>query len=149
MRGFKLDPITHDLVLQEGDLVEIDGIEAAAQEIKTRLRLWLGEYFLDLSAGFPYLQLVFKKNPNLFLVRERMARVIESVDGIQPGAVVTTTLDNATRSLRIVFSATYREGSTVRGTLTQGAETLPTTTYLITSSGDFLVTSSGDFLIAS
>jgi len=118
MRGFKLGT-DHDFLLEGGTLVFVDGIDAAKQEIETRLRLWLGEFFLDLSVGFPYLQLVFRKSPPLLVVEQRMAALIESVRGIQPGAVVSTSL-SSTRVLDIKWFATF-QGSPITGAFVQDA----------------------------
>ena len=139
MRGFRLDQ-NHDLLLVEGDFVAVDGVDAAVQEIETRIRLWLGEYFLDLSAGFPYFQLVFKKNPDLPRVRERMAALVESVDGIQPGALVETSLVGASRELTITWSAIYK-GEGISGTI-HPLPDLPGS-GLTTEAGDLLATEDG------
>ena len=49
------DPITRDWT---GN-VQSDTPEVVAQQVRTRLLLWEGEFFLDTSDGTPYLQDIF------------------------------------------------------------------------------------------
>lgn len=61
-----LDFSTKDLYLtNNSDLAVVKDIDSIQQHIAQRMRLFLGEWFLDTSRGVPYYQTVFQKNPNL------------------------------------------------------------------------------------
>lgn len=51
MIDIKLDSITHDIVLQDGDIVLIDGIDSIKQGLTIRLAILIGEWFLDNRIG--------------------------------------------------------------------------------------------------
>ena len=51
MRCFALDPQTGDLSLADGRLSLVEGVDAVAQRLGGRLRLWRGEWFYDYDAG--------------------------------------------------------------------------------------------------
>lgn len=122
MRGFKLttvaDPETgtniHDFELSGGDLIPVDGVQAAGQEIKTRLQLFKGEYFLDLREGVPYFQEILKKGVDPARVREIIRQVIESVPGIVDAPEITIDFDRAARTATVVWRARYLGGAVVR-----------------------------------
>ncbi len=59
-----LDTQTHDL--PEGGLsfVMASGDERVAQQLRIRLRFFLGEWFLDTTEGIPYYQQILLKNPD-------------------------------------------------------------------------------------
>ena len=52
----KLDTTTHDLVIENYDLVLVDGIDLVRQAIKQRLLLVSEEWFLDDTIGVPWYQ---------------------------------------------------------------------------------------------
>jgi hypothetical protein len=51
-------------------------LEAVAQGIRTRVRMFLGEYWLDESIGVDWLGQILIKNPNELVVRELIRRAI-------------------------------------------------------------------------
>lgn len=79
MRYRKLSP-TGDYVFGNGQLdFLINSPEAVAQAVETYLRLWLGEWFLNLNDGTPWLEGVFGYNSQ----DEADQTLIQTVLGIQ------------------------------------------------------------------
>lgn len=60
-----LDPLTGDLAFKDNDLVLVSGSEQLVQNLKIRLRFFLGEWFLDITKGLPFYEDILVKNPNL------------------------------------------------------------------------------------
>jgi hypothetical protein len=81
-QDLKLDPDTGDLVIADGDLVLVSGIDAVAQLIRGYLLLFRGEWFLDESAGIPYFEDILVKNPNLSAIREIFRQTLLEVPGV-------------------------------------------------------------------
>ena len=97
MLDFALNAKTHDLIIADGDLIAIDNAERVAQQIKIQLLTWLGEWFLDITHGVPYLDYILVKNPNIELARSIFKEQIMKVDDV----------DDVT-SLEIYYNATER-----------------------------------------
>ncbi len=54
--GFALDPHTNDLFLRpNGELAVVRNAEAVGQHVRQRLKTFEGEWFLDTTAGVPWL----------------------------------------------------------------------------------------------
>jgi len=60
-----LDPLTGDLSIIDNDLVLVNTSEQMVQNLKIRLRFFLGEWFLDTTQGLPLYESILVKNPNL------------------------------------------------------------------------------------
>ena len=115
MRGFRLTAENELALTSGGRLIPIDGVEAAAQEIATRWRMFRGEWFLDLREGVPHYQEILRKNPSASARIQQIAReLILSVPGILDVAEVTVTVDRASREARIDFEARYQDGAVIR-----------------------------------
>lgn len=92
----------YDLELLNGELSFVLGKDAIAQDVTMALRTWLGETVYDLSAGVPYLQIIFKgKNPNLTSVRFILEQKILSRPGVLGVALEELELDPNTRELKV------------------------------------------------
>lgn len=62
-KDLKLDPVTHELVVDTFDLVFLDGIDRVQQQIRIRLQFFKGEWFLDLDFGVPWFQDILGVKP--------------------------------------------------------------------------------------
>jgi len=71
-----------------------------AQSVLTRLRLFEGEWFLDVTEGTPWLQQIVGKSPKAIYDLAIRTRVLETpgVTGIENYASI---IDGATRALRV------------------------------------------------
>ena len=115
MRGFKLDLESHDLYLDDsGDLAEIDGDDATAQEIKSRLLHFKGEAFDDLRTGVPWYTEILVKGGDLARFRAIVRQVIASVPAVLDVPRVDIVLDRATRSATVTWTARNRTGGLIR-----------------------------------
>jgi hypothetical protein len=95
----------------------IDTPQTVAQAILTRLKLWQGEWFLDITDGTPYLQSILGKpyalNPDVY-IKQRILTTPEVTSILS----YTSNFDGGTRAY--TFSATVATAygtATVSGTL--------------------------------
>lgn len=91
----------YDLFLENGELEFVRGIEAVRQHAIMRLRTWLGEAdAYDTTAGVPYTQIIFAKNPNRNAIQFILERVILETPGVQ-SVTLELDLDSETRELSV------------------------------------------------
>ena len=89
-----------ELDIAGGTLHLIDNV---AQRVRTRLLMLLGEWFLAVDDGTPYLQLILIKNVNLDHVRSALrARILET-EGVTGIVSLVLDFDSAVRRLRITL----------------------------------------------
>ena len=77
-----LETLEHDWALVNSELFLCTDARAIAQHVEARLRLFLGEWFLDLREGVPYFENVFVKNPNIALVKSLLSNVVTETPGV-------------------------------------------------------------------
>jgi len=77
---------------------------ATIQAVHTRLRLFLGELFLNTSAGVPYYQKIFVKPARLSEIEQVIKSTILNTEGIDTLSSFDMNFDAGTRALRISFS---------------------------------------------
>jgi hypothetical protein len=103
MIDFKNDPTTWDLATYNGDLVLVDNADAIQQHLIQRLKLFRGEWFLDLDAGVPYFQDILVKNPNPVLVDGVLKDAILETPGVLELSSFSMTYDSTARTLVVAF----------------------------------------------
>lgn len=102
MSALYLTPEANDLEFSVGRLrFTASAVEAAVQKARVRFDFWLGEWFLDTSQGFPYLERVFVKGGDLPLVESLFRRTLLGVPEIDSVLSLTLDLDRATRELSV------------------------------------------------
>lgn len=78
----------------------VDSVEAVAQSIETRLKLWIGEWFADTSDGTGWSQVILgKQSKNLYELTLRQ-RVLETY-GVTSIESFQSALDSETRRLTV------------------------------------------------
>ncbi len=101
-----------DLAIELFDLALVDGREQVAQRMKTRLKTFLGEWFLDTTVGVPYFEDILVKNPDTELVNAVLQEQILLDAEITEILTFTADYNNATRKV------SYRTSvQTVYGTI--------------------------------
>jgi len=115
IRGFMLDPNTHDLAIDSGGRLRyVEDDAATAQEIKTRILFFRGENFMDTREGVPYYEEILEKGVDLARVREIFRKVIQSVPAVVDVPLLTLDLDRTTRALTVVWEARTNTGRVIR-----------------------------------
>lgn len=97
----KLDS-SHDLAIENFDLVLISGVDQVIQKIDIRLRFFLGEWFLDTTAGLPYYTNVLKKDFDIGLLESSFKAQILGTEGVDSLLEFDLSLQD-TRTLIVTF----------------------------------------------
>lgn len=89
--------------------------QATAQKVKSRLLLLAGEWFLDISAGVPYLQQIMTKPADLPNAEALIKACILGTEGVLEILTFSTSFDPATRKLSMSASVrtTYDDITTI------------------------------------
>lgn len=90
-----------DLAIVDGDLALVTGVDATVQFLVQSLRLFLSEWFLDETAGFPYYDEVFVKNPNPAALDSLFKTYIIDLPGVEQLLDFSLNFDVSTRQLTI------------------------------------------------
>lgn len=100
-----LDPVEHDISIKNFDLRILAGADAVRQNILVKLRLFVGEWFLDTEAGTPYLEQILGKRISLAGSIAAIRASILEVDGVDAITEFSYTFDRAQRRLTYNFTA--------------------------------------------
>lgn len=112
MRCFALDPQTGDLSLADGRLSLVEGVDAVAQRLGGRLRLWRGEWFADTGLGIPYAQILGQKGGDR-VAEAALRSAITTCPGVSALLDFALTLDRARHAV-VTFRARTVDGDALR-----------------------------------
>lgn len=105
-----------DLDFSTGNLrLEDDRVERATAKTRKAFALWQGSWFLDINAGFPYLQQILGQKPRDLTAIGGLFRAT----ALSVPDVVSTQLDVAydgsSRELTVAFESKLSDGSIAEG----------------------------------
>lgn len=104
-------PTYGDLLIVDGDLVINSGIGGIQQDILTRLRTYLGEWFLDNTIGMPYFQQILLKNPDQSKIDAAFINMIMGTPGVISLVSYSFATDFVLRTLTVSFVAQTTQGT--------------------------------------
>lgn len=105
MNDLYLDPLTNDLAVIGIDLHVVTGAERVKQQLLVKLRLWVGEWFLDTEFGTPYIERILGKQITLGGAIAALKESILEVSDVQAITSFNYNFDRQQRKLPIDFEA--------------------------------------------
>lgn len=96
----------HDITFGLGLANFTKDAEATAQNIRTRLMLLQGEWFMDTDAGLPYLQRFAQKPTDLAYAESVIKKTILETEGVKALAAFSMVFDGNTRQLVVQATVT-------------------------------------------
>lgn len=99
-----------DLVVENGDFVFVDGVDAIAQNITIALRLFKGEDLNAPDEGVPYFDRVFVKGASSAALTAVFRRSLLAVSGVTQVLRMEVSIDAATRTLALDFDVRVDTG---------------------------------------
>lgn len=103
-----LDPVTGDIVTS--GIQFIDGRNAVAQTVKTRLNLILGEYFRDITEGVDWFGVILGKGASLSQREALLRTKIVQTEGVQQLTEFEATFEPITRNYSVTASILTEDG---------------------------------------
>ena len=112
LKDLLLDAVTHDLKITEFDLSLVSGIDRVVQDLKVRLWFFFKEWFLDISKGIPFYEIVHIKNPDLNAIEALFKEAIVETADVVELISFDLEFDSAARSMSIQFQVNTTFGQT-------------------------------------
>lgn len=94
-------------------VVMFSGVDYVRQKIATRLKFFLGEWFLDQREGVPWFRDVLVQNPDLNIIRSVFRAVILSVQEVATVERIDLVWDKPFRTVAVDFRARLVDGGVV------------------------------------
>ncbi len=102
------------LVIVDGDLVITPTtVDTIAQNVRQRLRILKGEWFLDRTKGLPYFEVILEKNPRSEVVITLFKNTILDTKGVTKLNYFDLSFNNSERKLNLEFQATVTTGEVI------------------------------------
>jgi hypothetical protein len=95
----------HDIAVAGNNLVLVTGADEVVQRLKSRLKLYASEWFLEPARGLPYKTEIFRKGISPDRIAAFFKREILLTPGVLQLLEYRQEIDAATRHLTIDFKA--------------------------------------------
>jgi hypothetical protein len=103
---------TGDIDVSLGEVRLTSGQQSIEQHLKSRLKTFLGEWFLDERVGVPYYEKVFdRKHPDIQIIKSVFTREILKTPGVSEITDISLQIDTGTRELLVGVSVKSKEGA--------------------------------------
>jgi len=112
MKDLLLDEITHDLKVTDFDLSLVTGLDRVVQDLKVRLWIFFGEWFLDITAGVRFYGDVLVKNPDLNAIEALLKETITGTHDVIEILSFDLQFNSSQRSAQIDFEVNTTFGTT-------------------------------------
>ena len=106
----KLDNLDHDLRIENGKFLRVNGSDEVRQRIKVSLWHYLGEYFLDTDNGVPWYEQLLGRKIDADIVSTIIRRQILLVPGVIRISSLIVQFVNVTRSYSLDTSVQVQAG---------------------------------------
>ncbi len=100
-----LDVTTHDMAYSGYDCSIVSGLDQVRQNVKIRLLLIRGEWFLNSQLGLPLFEQILVKNPDLSAIDVMIKATILETPKVREILSYSSSLNRGTRKLSISFTA--------------------------------------------
>jgi len=100
----------YDLSITGDDLSLTTGSDAVKQHLLQRFKTFFKECFLDTSAGVPYFEQIFIKNPNPNIIDSIFKKIIINTPGILQLLQFEIDYERSERELTLTFRAKSTDG---------------------------------------
>lgn len=117
MSDILLDPVTNDLVFENGDLVLTTNRDPLLQQLKVSLNIYKGEWFVDTLTGVPYTTDFIADKNNKDFIDTYLKNYIRGIDGVVDILAFTSTFSDVDRELEVTFSVLTVEGRELEVTI--------------------------------
>jgi hypothetical protein len=132
-KDYYYDPITKDIVLTSLKDLRFtqDIVEYTTQKIERKLSFMLGEWYLNVTVGLPYLaqnnndrddntKNILVKNPNIPWINNQFILQLDEIDTIDRIISFSSELDTNLRKFNIDFEVSLINGETLSDSLQIG-----------------------------
>jgi len=115
LKDLYLNPITHDLVIENGDIRFTRDGEITLQKIKTRLLFFTGDNFLNLEDGVDYLKYVFTKSSSEESIRNLFIKELQGIPEVAEIIEVEILRKEGSELINVSFIVKDRNGFVIEG----------------------------------
>lgn len=114
MPDLRLDKLTHDILLVDGDFeLTTTEDESLAQRLKVKLLTWQSEWYLDSTVGIPYIQSILGKNRSLQAIEAIFQDAILEEPEVLQLVSLNTSLNKVNRILTVTFNVRSASGDEI------------------------------------
>lgn len=103
MNDLYLNPDTGDVYIGNFQAEIVKGAARVRQNLELKLKLWVGEWFLDTEFGTPYLESILGKRISLNAAVSELKRVIMSVQDVDQLTSFKYNFNRSNRRLTVDF----------------------------------------------